>query len=154
MTSLSDQTHFDIHDIIKVLPHRYPFILVDKIIVTEPEKSLVAYKNVTINEPYFQGHFPNQPVMPGVLSLESMAQAGAFLMLSVVDDPLSKNMYFSTIDHAKFRKPIIPGDRLEIQMELVRKKLNICKFSGKCFVDDTLKVEAVLSANIVDRPDV
>ena len=154
MTSLSDQTHFSIHDIIKVLPHRYPFILVDKIIVTEPEKSLVAYKNVTINEPYFQGHFPNQPVMPGVLSLESMAQAGAFLMLSVVDDPLSKNMYFSTIDHAKFRKPIIPGDQLEIQMELVRKKLNICKFSGKCFVDDTLKVEAVLSANIVDRPDV
>ena len=154
MTSLSDQTHFGIHDIIKVLPHRYPFILVDKIIVTEPEKSLVAYKNVTINEPYFQGHFPNQPVMPGVLSLEIMAQAGAFLMLSVVDDPLSKNMYFSTIDHAKFRKPIIPGDQLEIQMELVRKKLNICKFSGKCFVDDSLKVEAVLSANIVDRPEV
>ena len=154
MTSLSDQTHFSIQDIIKVLPHRYPFILVDKIIVTKPEKSLVAYKNVTINEPYFQGHFPNQPVMPGVLSLESMAQAGAFLMLSVVDDPLSKNMYFSTVDHAKFRKPIIPGDQLEIQMELVKKKLNICKFSGKCFVDDTLKVEAVLSANIVDRPEV
>ena len=98
MTDLSQQTVFKINDIIKVLPHRYPFILIDKLEMIEPGKSLVAIKNVTINEPYFQGHFPNQPVMPGVLSLESMAQAGAFLMLSQVEDPLSKNMLFSTIE--------------------------------------------------------
>ena len=128
MTDLSQQTVFKINDIIKVLPHRYPFILIDKLEMIEPGKSLVAIKNVTINEPYFQGHFPNQPVMPGVLSLESMAQAGAFLMLSQVEDPLSKNMLFSTIEKAKFRKPIVPGDQLKIYMDLVKRKLSICKF--------------------------
>lgn len=154
MSDLSKQTIFKINDIIKVLPHRYPFILIDKIEMIEPGKSLVAIKNVTINEPFFQGHFPNQPVMPGVLSLESMAQAGAFLMLSQVEDPLSKNMLFSTVDKAKFRKPIVPGDQLKIYMDLVKRKLSICKFHGRCFVDDNLVAEAFLSANIVVRPEV
>jgi beta-hydroxyacyl-ACP dehydratase FabZ len=153
MTDFSQKTIFKINDIIKVLPHRYPFILIDKLEMIDPGKSLVAIKNVTINEAYFQGHFPNQPIMPGVLSLEIMAQAGAFLMLSQVENPLSKNMLFSTIDKAKFRKPIIPGDQLKIYMDLVRKKLSICKFHGKCFVDDKLVAEAFLSANIVDRPE-
>jgi 3-hydroxyacyl-[acyl-carrier-protein] dehydratase len=92
--------------------------------------------------------------MPGVLSLESMAQAGAFLMLSQVEDPLSKNMLFSTVDKAKFRKPIVPGDQLKIYMDLVKRKLSICKFHGRCFVDDKLVAEAFLSANIVARPEV
>ena len=151
MNEFSQQTDFSINDIIKVLPHRYPFILIDKLEVIVPGQSLVATKNVTINEPFFQGHFPGQPVMPGVLSLESMAQAGAFLMLSQVEDPLSKNMLFSTIDNAKFRRPIVPGDQLKIHMDLVKRKLSICKFHGKCFVDDKVVAEAFLSANIVDR---
>lgn len=151
MTDLTQKTQFTIHDILKVLPHRYPFVLIDKLEVIEPGKSLIAIKNVTINEPFFTGHFPNQPVMPGVLSLESMAQAGAFLMLSQVENPLSKNMFFSTIDNAKFRKPIVPGDQLKIQMDLVKRKLSICKFHGKCFVEGKVVVEAMLSANIVDR---
>ena len=125
MNNLSQQKQFSINDIIKILPHRYPFILIDKLEVIEPGKSLIAIKNVTINEPFFQGHFPGQPIMPGVLSLESMAQAGAFLMLSQVEDPLSKNMFFSSVEKAKFRKPIVPGDQLQIKMELIKRKLNI-----------------------------
>ena len=151
MTDFSQKTIFKINDIIKVLPHRYPFILIDKLEMIDPGKSLVAIKNVTINEPYFQGHFPNQPIMPGVLSLEIMAQAGAFLMLSQVENPLSKNMLFSTIDKAKFRKPITPGDQLKVHMELAKRKLNLCKFHGKCFVDEVLVAEAKFAANLVDR---
>ena len=94
MKQFKNQTKFDINDIIKVLPHRYPFILIDRIEITNPGERLVALKNLTINEPFFQGHFPGQPVMPGVLSLEIMAQAGSFLMLSQVEDPMSTNMFF------------------------------------------------------------
>ncbi len=151
MNNLSQQKQFSINDIIKILPHRYPFILIDKLEVIEPGKSLIAIKNVTINEPFFQGHFPGQPIMPGVLSLESMAQAGAFLMLSQVEDPLSKNMFFSSVEKAKFRKPIVPGDQLQIKMELIKRKLNICKFAGQCIVDSQVVAEAFLTATIVDR---
>jgi len=151
MNNLSQQKQFSINDIIKILPHRYPFILIDKLEVIEPGKSLIAIKNVTINEPFFQGHFPGQPIMPGVLSLESMAQAGAFLMLSQVEDPLSKNMFFSSVEKAKFRKPIVPGDQLQIKMELIKRKLNICKFVGQCIVDSQVVAEAFLTATIVDR---
>ena len=125
MNKLVNKMSFNINDIIKILPHRYPFILIDKINIIEQGKSLVALKNMTINEPFFQGHFPGQPVMPGVLSLEIMAQAGSFLMLSQIEDPLSMNMFFSTVETAKFRKPIIPGDQLKVQMELVKRKLKV-----------------------------
>ena len=121
MNQFKNQTKFNIKDIIKVLPHRYPFILIDKIEITTPGESLVALKNLTINEPLFQGHFPGQPVMPGVLSLEIMAQAGSFLMLSQVEDPLSTNMFFSAVEKAKFRKPIVPGDQLIVYMTLAKK---------------------------------
>lgn len=151
MDNLLNQKSFKINDIIKILPHRYPFILIDRIDIVEEGKSLIAIKNMTINEPFFQGHFPGQPVMPGVLSLEIMAQAGSFLMLSQIEDPLSMNMFFSTVEAAKFRKPITPGDQLKIHMELVKRKLNLCKFHGKCFVDEVLVAEAKFAANLVDR---
>ena len=151
MNQFKNQTKFDINDIIKVLPHRYPFILIDRIKITEPGERLIALKNMTINEPFFQGHFPGQPVMPGVLSLEIMAQAGSFLMLSQVEDPLSTNMFFSSVEKAKFRKPIVPGDQLTIHMRLVKRKLNLCKFHGVCKVDDKIVAEAFFSANLVDR---
>jgi len=151
MNNLVNQKSFNINEIIKILPHRYPFILIDKINIVESGKSLIALKNMTINEPFFQGHFPGQPVMPGVLSLEIMAQAGSFLMLSQIEDPLSMNMFFSTVEKAKFRKPIIPGDQLKVHMDLVKRKLNLCKFHGKCFVDETLVAEATFAANLVAR---
>ena len=151
MNQFKSQTKFDINDIIKVLPHRYPFILIDRIEITEPGKRLIALKNMTINEPFFQGHFPGQPVMPGVLSLEIMAQAGSFLMLSQVEDPLSTNMFFSSVEKTKFRKTIVPGDQLMVHMTLVKKKLNLCKFHGVCKVDDEIVAEAFFSANLVDR---
>tara|TARA_Y100000768_G_scaffold291352_1_gene225393 strand:- start:427 stop:891 length:465 start_codon:yes stop_codon:yes gene_type:complete len=151
MNQFKSQTMFDINDIIKVLPHRYPFILIDRIEITKPGERLIALKNMTINEPFFQGHFPGQPVMPGVLSLEIMAQAGSFLMLSQVEDPLSTNMFFSAVEKTKFRKPIVPGDQLMVYMTLNKKKLNLCKFHGVCKVDDEIVAEAFFSANLVDR---
>ena len=151
MNDYKNQTKFDINDIIKILPHRYPFILIDRIEIIEPGESLIALKNLTINEPFFQGHFPGQPVMPGVLSLEIMAQAGSFLMLSQVVDPLSTNMFFTTVEKAKFRKPVVPGDQLVVHMTLIKKKLNLCKFHGICKVDNKVVAEALFSANLVDR---
>ena len=151
MNDYKNQTKFDINDIVKILPHRYPFILIDRIEIIEHGESLIALKNLTINEPFFQGHFPGQPVMPGVLSLEIMAQAGSFLMLSQVADPLSTNMFFSTVEKAKFRKPVIPGDQLVVHMTLIKKKLNLCKFHGVCKVDKKVVAEALFSANLVDR---
>jgi 3-hydroxyacyl-[acyl-carrier-protein] dehydratase len=151
MNDYKNQTKFDINDIIKILPHRYPFILIDRIEIIEQGGSLIALKNLTINEPFFQGHFPGQPVMPGVLSLEIMAQAGSFLMLSQVVDPMSTNMFFSTVEKAKFRKPVVPGDQLVVHMTLIKKKLNLCKFHGICKVDNKVVAEALFSANLVDR---
>ena len=151
MNKYKNQTKFDINDIIKILPHRYPFILIDRIEIIKQGESLIALKNLTINEPFFQGHFPDQPVMPGVLSLEIMAQAGSFLMLSQVADPLSTNMFFSTVEKAKFRKPVAPGDQLVVHMTLIKKKLNLCKFHGICKVDNKVVAEALFSANLVDR---
>ena len=106
MNELINKTKFDINDIIEILPHRYPFIFIDRIEIVKPGKSLLALKNLTINEPFFQGHFPGQPVMPGVISLEIMAQAGSFLMLNQVEDPLSKNMFFTSVEKARFKKPV------------------------------------------------
>ena len=153
MNDFENKVSFDVNEIIKILPHRYPFILIDKIEINEPGKSLTALKNVTINEPFFQGHFPGQPVMPGVLSLEVLCQAGSFLMLNQVENPLSKNMFFTTVESTRFKKPIVPGDQLKIEVELVKKKLNLCKFHGICTVDETLVVDATFTANLVDRAE-
>ena len=151
MNDFTGKTKFDINDIIKILPHRYPFILIDKIEIVKPGESLTALKNITINEPFFQGHFPGQPIMPGVLSLEVLCQAGSFLMLNQVEDPLKKNMFFTTVEKVKFKRPIVPGDQLMINVELVKKKLNLCKFHGICSVDGNIAVDATFTANLVDR---
>jgi len=148
---LDKKAQFNIQDILELLPHRYPMVLIDRIIEIEHGKTLTAIKNVTINEPYFAGHFPSQPIMPAVLILESMAQAGAFLVLNSVLEPLKKNMLFSSITNSKFRVPIVPGDQVKIKMELAKIRLGAVKLIGKAFVDDKLVAEANLLANIVNR---
>ena len=142
---------FDINSILGLLPHRYPFVLVDRIVDIVPNESLTAFKNVTFNEPFFQGHFPNQPVMPGVLVLEAMCQAGCFLVLNSVKNPMEKNMFFSSLSEAKFRHPIIPGDRLRFEMKLVKFRLGTALLDGKAYVDDKLVAEGLLKATVVDR---
>ena len=145
---------YNIQDIIKILPHRYPFILIDRINEVKPGEFVNAIKNVTINEPYFQGHFPGQPVMPGVLSLESIAQTTAFLMLYELDDPLKKNMFISGVDGVRFRRLIVPGDQLEINIQLKLKKLTLYKFEGTIKIDNQLAVQAIITSNLVDRVEV
>ena len=142
---------FDINSILNLLPHRYPFVLVDRIVDITPGEKLTAYKNVTLNEPFFQGHFPSQPVMPGVLVLEAMCQAGAFLVLNSVDDPMKKNMFFSALSDSKFRHPIIPGDQLRLEMILAKFRLGTALLIGKGYVGDKLVAEANLKATVVDR---
>ena len=148
---MNTKSQFDIQDIMKILPHRYPMILIDRIIEITEGVGLTAIKNVTINEPYFAGHFPSQPIMPAVLILESMAQAGAFLVLNTVPDPLKKNMLYSSISDSKFRIPIIPGDQVEIKMQLVKIRLGAVKLRGDAYVDGKSVAEANLMANIVNR---
>ena len=145
---------YNIQDIIKILPHRYPFILIDRIDEVKPGEFVNAIKNVTINEPYFQGHFPGQPVMPGVLSLESIAQTTAFLMLYELDDPLKKNMFISGVDGVRFRRLIVPGDQLDINIKLKSKKLTLYKFEGTIKIDNQLAVQAIITSNLVDRVEV
>jgi UDP-3-O-[3-hydroxymyristoyl] N-acetylglucosamine deacetylase/3-hydroxyacyl-[acyl-carrier-protein] dehydratase len=143
---------FDINAIERILPHRYPFLLVDKIIHLEIEKKVIGVKSVTYNEPFFQGHFPGQPVMPGVLIIESMAQTGGILLLNSLPDFKEKLVYFMQINNAKFRKTVVPGDQLFIEVELLQKKSKIFTMAGKVFVNDVLVAEADFMAGIVDRP--
>ena len=146
-----DKSPFLIEDILKVVPHRYPFILIDRIVDYYAGDKLTAIKNVTINEHYFQGHFPNQPVMPGVLILEAMAQAGAFLVLNTVKNPLKKNMFFTGISDSKFRAPVTPGDQLRLEIKLIKIKLTAVRLQGKAYVEDKLVAQALIMANIVNR---
>ena len=153
-TKVNPQAMFDINSIIRLLPHRYPFVLVDRIVDITPGEKLTAYKNVSINEPFFQGHFPNQPVMPGVLVLEAMCQAGCFLVLNSVDSPMEKNMFFSSLSDSRFRHPIIPGDQLRLEMVLEKFRLGTALLVGKAFVEDKLVAEGKLKATVVDRQGV
>ena len=153
-TKVSSKAMFDINSIIRLLPHRYPFVLVDRIVDITPGEKLTAYKNVSINEPFFQGHFPNQPVMPGVLVLEAMCQAGCFLVLNSVDNPMEKNMFFSSLSDSRFRHPIIPGDQLRLEMVLEKFRLGTALLVGKAFVEDKLVAEGKLKATVVDRQGV
>jgi UDP-3-O-[3-hydroxymyristoyl] N-acetylglucosamine deacetylase/3-hydroxyacyl-[acyl-carrier-protein] dehydratase len=141
----------DIQDIMKVLPHRYPMLLVDRILEIEPGKRIVGIKNVTINEPFFQGHFPGHPVMPGVLIIEAMAQTGGMMLMDSVDDPESKVVYFMSIDGVKFRKPVIPGDQLRFELEMLKFRGKTCRMRGVAYVDGKPAAEAEMMAAIVDR---
>ena len=136
----------DIHQILKMLPHRYPFLLVDRVLQLDKGKSIVALKNVTINEPFFNGHFPHRPVMPGVLMLEALAQAAALLSFHTMDVVPDENTiyYFAGIDGARFKRPVEPGDALTLMVELDRMKAGIFKFKAKAMVGVELAVEAEL----------
>ncbi len=142
--------HWDIASIIEIMPHRYPFLLVDRITELEPGKRVVGLKNVSINEPFFQGHFPGHPIMPGVLIIEAMAQVGGVLLLSSVEDPRGKLVYFSGIDAARFRQSVLPGDQLRFELELLKLRGPLCKMRGTGWVGDTLVAEAELMSTIVD----
>jgi beta-hydroxyacyl-ACP dehydratase FabZ len=141
----------DIEQIMNILPHRYPFLLVDRIVELEPLQRIVGIKNVTSNEPFFQGHFPGHPIMPGVLILEAMAQTGGILLFDQQEDPHDKLVYFTGIDKVKFRKPVVPGDQLRFEMVLLKVKRTFFKMRGHAFVADNLACQAELSAAIIER---
>jgi len=142
---------WDINLIQEIMPHRYPFLLVDRIIELVDRKRLVAIKNVTINEPFFVGHFPGHPIMPAVLIIEAMAQAGGVLLMNSVDDPKNYLVYFTRVDKAKFRRPVLPGDQLRFELELKSLRRGICTMQGRTYVDGKLTAEAELSSMIVKR---
>jgi UDP-3-O-[3-hydroxymyristoyl] N-acetylglucosamine deacetylase/3-hydroxyacyl-[acyl-carrier-protein] dehydratase len=142
---------FDINAILKIMPHRYPMLLIDRIVDLVPDRSVVAIKNVTINEPFFQGHFPGQPIMPGVLILEAMGQAGGVLLLNAIPEPQNKLVYFVSIDNAKFRRPVTPGDQLRFELDMLAFRRGTCKMSGKAFVEDHLVASADFMAMVMDR---
>ena len=143
-----------IAEIMRILPHRYPFLLVDRVIEVDPDKRIVALKNVTINEPFFNGHFPSAPVMPGVLTVEAMAQAGAILGLleRKPDDLKNALVYFMGIDEARFRRPIVPGDQMIITVEVLRRKTVVWKMRGQVHVGSELAAEATLLSSIGQQP--
>ena len=143
---------YGVTDIMRMLPHRYPFLLVDRIVELEPEKRVVGLKNVTINEQFFQGHFPGAPVMPGVLIIESMAQVGGVLLYRDIPDREKKLIYFTGIEDARFRRPVVPGDQLRIEMQLLNRRNNYGKMQGQATVEGKLAAEAVVTFAIVERP--
>jgi len=143
-----------IAEIMRILPHRYPFLLVDRIIEVDGDRRIVAIKNVSINEPFFVGHFPEVPVMPGVLIVEAMAQAGAIMGLLHCRPEEIKNslVYFVGIDEARFRRPIVPGDQLRIEVDVLRRKGRVWKMKGQVLVDGELAAEATLLSSISPKP--
>jgi 3-hydroxyacyl-[acyl-carrier-protein] dehydratase len=141
----------DIQEIMDFLPHRYPFLLIDRIVEFEPRKRCVAIKNVTINEPYFQGHFPGHPIMPGVLVIEAMAQAGGIIMMHEMPDRHEKLVVFTGIERAKFRQPITPGDQLRIEIDVLAFRTRAGRIEGRATVDGKLACEATLTCQVVPR---
>lgn len=141
-----------INEIMGILPHGYPFLLVDRIVELEMGKRIVGIKNVTINEPFFQGHFPGQPIMPGVLILEAMAQtAGILAFKSVAGELRKKAVYFMSIDKVRFRRPVIPGDQMRMEMLVSRRRKSVWSFTGKAYVEGQLAAEAELMAMLGDK---
>ncbi len=144
---MSEVKQLDVMEILKLLPHRYPFILVDRILDIELGESIVGLKNVTINEPFFQGHFPGAPIMPGVLVLEGMAQVGALLAYITDKDKFAdKLVYFAGLDKVRFRRKIVPGDQIIFKIKILKRKSKIYKLAAKAFVNDELATEAELLA--------
>lgn len=141
----------DTNGIQAILPHRYPFLMVDSILEMERQKRIVGVKNVSINEEYFAGHFPGKPIMPGVLIIESMAQTGGLLLLQEVEDREKKLLYFVAIDDARFRRPVVPGDQLRVEVNVLSWRSSFCKLAGKATVNSDLAAEATLMCKMVDR---
>ena len=142
---------FDIQEILGLLPHRYPFLLIDRVVEFERAKRLVAIKNVTINEQFFQGHFPGYPIMPGVLVVEAMAQAGGIIIMYELPDREKKLVVFTGIERAKFRRPVTPGDQLRIEVEVLSFRPRAGRIEGKAYVDGKLACEATLTCQVVPR---
>jgi beta-hydroxyacyl-ACP dehydratase FabZ len=145
------ETVLDITQIQAILPHRYPFLLVDRIVEYEPNARVVGIKNVTLNEPFFQGHFPGAPVMPGVLIVEAMAQTAGVLMLATLPDRESKLVFFTGIDNARFRRPVMPGDQLRMELTVLKLRQRYIRLRGEAFVDGQLVAEAEITSSLVDR---
>ena len=140
-----------IQEIMDFLPHRYPFLLIDRVLEFEPQKRIVAIKNVTMNEPFFQGHFPGYPIMPGVLVVEAMAQAGALIMLSEIEDREKKLAVFTGIEKAKFRRPIAPGDQIRIEVNVLAFRSRAGRIEGRATVDGKMACEAILTCAVVTK---
>ena len=145
------KTSLDIYEIQRILPHRYPFLLIDRVIEMTPRERIVALKNVSINEPFFQGHFPNLPIMPGVLIVEAIAQAGGALLLTEVEDRDQKLMVFTGIERARFRRPVIPGDQVRIEVEVKSWRMNAVRMEGKAFVGEKRVAEATVTCQLIAR---
>lgn len=141
----------DIQEILEHMPHRYPFLLVDRVLEFEAGRRIVGLKNVTINEPFFTGHFPDHPIMPGVLVVEAMAQAGGLLLMNEFDEPESKVVYLMSLDDVKFRRPVVPGDQLVFELEMLQFRGRVCRMQGRGRVDDEVVTEAKLLARVMDR---
>src|SRR5438270_9999233 len=148
----SDKKMLDITEIQAILPHRYPFLLIDRVIEIERKKRIVAIKNVTVNEPHFAGHFPGYPIMPGVLIVEAIAQAGGALLLTEIPDRDQKLMVFTGIERAKFRKPVTPGDQLRAEVDVLAWRATAVKIQGHVCVDGKLACEATVTCQLVNRP--
>lgn len=142
-----------IDEIMKILPHRYPFLLIDRILGVESDTRITGIKNVTINEAFFQGHFPGSPIMPAVLIVEAMAQMGGAFLLEKEERREMKWVFFTGIDNARFRRPVRPGDQLRLEVTVLKRRQNTCKMRGEAFVDGQLVAEAELLSAIVDRPE-
>ncbi len=142
-----------IREILEIMPHRYPFLLVDRIVEYDGERRMVGIKNVSFNEPFFEGHFPEHPVMPGVLVVEALAQVGVILLFIGDENRSSKLVYFSGIDSCRFRQPVVPGDQLRLQVTAIKRRGNYFKMKGEALVEGTLVAEAELSCAIVDRQE-
>jgi 3-hydroxyacyl-[acyl-carrier-protein] dehydratase len=141
----------DINEIQRILPHRYPFLLIDRVVDLKPRERIVAIKNVTINEPFFQGHFPNLPIMPGVLIVEAIAQAGGALLLTEVEDRDQKLMVFTGIERARFRRPVVPGDQVRIEVEVKSWRMNAVRMEGKAYVGEKRVAEATVTCQLIAR---
>jgi 3-hydroxyacyl-[acyl-carrier-protein] dehydratase len=148
---LATKTTLDINEIQRILPHRYPFLLIDRVVDLTRRERIVAIKNVTINEPFFQGHFPNLPIMPGVLIVEAIAQAGGALLLTEVEDRDQKLMVFTGIERARFRRPVLPGDQLRIEVEVKSWRMNAVRMEGKVFVGEKRVAEATVTCQLITR---
>lgn len=141
----------DVVEIMEILPHRYPFLLVDRVVEMERKKRIVAIKNVTINEPFFSGHFPGFPIMPGVLLLEALAQAGCILVMVELPDPTEKLIVFTGVEHARFRRPALPGDQVRLEIDVLNWRSRLMRMQGKAFVDGKLVCEGIVTSQMVPR---